>query len=72
MGFLYVYPPRIERKMLAAGAQPIHTMPNGQARETSRYYDDPKHAWMFESREDIGVKELTTNAGYLWVDTYAT
>lgn len=72
MGFLHAYPKRVELKMLSAGAQPIHKMPNGQARQTDRRYDKGKHAWIFESREDVGTQALTTNAAYLWVDTYTT
>lgn len=72
MGFIYAYPKRISLKMLAVGAQPIHKMPNGQARQTDRYYDKAKHTWVFESREDIGTQALTPKAGYLWADTYAT
>lgn len=72
MGFLYYYPDRIQLRMMAAGAQPVHKMPNGQARQTDQYYEDKIHSWVYESREDIGVKKLTTNAAYLWNDTYTT
>jgi len=72
MGFIYAYPKAVKLNMLAVGAQPVHKMPNGQARQTDRRYDRAAHAWTFESREDIGTVVLTAKAGYLWDDTYAT
>jgi hypothetical protein len=70
--FLYHFPSAPGLKTIAAGYQPRNKMPSGQYRESITYPRPELGAWEYESGEDVGVKIVMADAGYLWNDTVLT
>lgn len=71
MGFVYAVPQRVGMKMGVAGIQPRVDI-NGAQRANEMWLEKANHAWIVESRENIGYAAVDTTAAYLFVDTYAT
>jgi hypothetical protein len=71
-GFVYYYPPVVERNMMSPGFNAWNKMENGSRRATYTWYDDEKHAWQYESHQEVGYKQTAAQAGYLFKDTHTS
>lgn len=72
MGFLYHRPPKIKKKMIAAGLQARIAYENGLPRRTSTWREASKHQDVYEVAEETDIVVICSDAGFLFKDTYAT
>lgn len=74
-GFLYYFPPTgvvMDNETRCAGAVCTKPMPNGQARETTEWWNNDTHSWNYETRESVGAQLIDLYCGALWLDTHTT
>lgn len=70
--FLYYKPPAPALKMPAAGYACRLTYPNGQKRRVTTWREPSRHQDVYEVAEELQMKQIATDMGFVWYDTILT
>lgn len=72
MGFLFFRPPSPGLKVISAGYQARVAYEGGAIRRTTTWREAAEHQDVYEVAEETDIIQVSTGAGYLFKDTYAT